>query len=210
MNGTVNLLMMARSVVCSAMLVIILAGCGSSPPVRYFSLSPTVSEGGSNAEDRVVLGLGPLRMPEYLNRSQMVVRGPGAELEVREFSRWAEPLRDAVIRVVSTDVDNSLSDVVVLVFPWEAVLRQRVEYRLGGDIIRFESDRSGRVVLEVQWGVTEIEFKPVVPVRRSRYEVMTGSGDDSAQIASAMNEALAMFGREIVAELETLLRDRHD
>ena len=208
MNVMSKLTHTGRSAILCAITALVLAGCASSPPVQYFSLSPTVTEGGPDAEDRVVLGLGPLRLPEYLNRSQVVVRGVGAELEIREFSRWAEPLSDAVLRVVSSDVDNALSDVVVLVFPWEAILRQRVDFRLGGDVIRFESDLSGRVVLEVQWGVSDIDFQPVVPVRRSRYEVMAGSGDDAAQIASAMNEALGMFSREIVTELEGLLNGR--
>ena len=56
-------------------LSLLLSACGSSPPVHYFSLNPIDSEFQPGADDAMLLGLGPLRLPDYLNRSQMVTRG---------------------------------------------------------------------------------------------------------------------------------------
>ena len=81
-----------RSIIYCVLVSLLLTACGSSPPVRYFSLSSTVTGGGQDAENAVVLGLGPIRMAEYLNRSQIVTRGSDAEIKVDEFNRWAEPL----------------------------------------------------------------------------------------------------------------------
>jgi len=198
----------ARSITFCVLASLLLSACGSSPPARYFSLSPTVTSGAQEGDDAVVLGLGPLRMAEYLDRSQIVTRGTGAEIEVDEFNRWAEPLSLAFHRVVSTDVDNMLDGVVVLAFPWESIVRTQVDYRMLGEVTRFDTDRSGRVVLETQWGITAVESgELVVSAHRIRYETEARSSDDPAAVASAMNDALAKFSRDIANKLEAALQE---
>ena len=197
----------ARSITYCVVVSLLLTACSSSPPVRYFSLSSTVADGPQDPDDAVVLGLGPMRMAAYLNRSQIVTRGAGAEIKVDEFSRWAEPLAVAFHRIVSTDVDNTMDGVTVLAFPWESAVRSQVDYRLLGDVIRFDADRAGRVVLETQWGITVVNSgETAVPPRRIRYEAQTGSPDDPAAVASAMNEALAKFSRDIASEMQAVLQ----
>jgi uncharacterized protein len=197
-----------RSITCCVMMLVLLTACSASPPVRYFSLSSTVADGRQDPGANVVLGLGPMRMAEYLNRSQIVTRGAGAEIIIDEFSRWAEPLALAFHRVVSTDVDNTMDGVTVLAFPWESAVRDQVNYRLLGDVIRFDADRSGRVILETQWGITAVDSdEAIVRPHRTRYEAQTESPDDPAAVASAMNEALAKFSRDIASEMQAVLQN---
>jgi uncharacterized lipoprotein YmbA len=189
-------------------LSLLLSACGSSPPVRYFSLSSTVDGGEQDTDATVVLGLGPMRMAQYLDRSQIVTRGEGAELNVDEFSRWAEPLEVAFHRVVSTDVDNMMAGVTVLSFPWQSAVQAQVDYRVLGDVIRFDADQAGLVVLETQWGIMAADSdKWLVPPQRTRYEVQTESPDDPAAVALAMNEVLAKFSRDIAGEMQVLLQE---
>jgi len=197
----------ARSITLCVLVSLLVAACGSSPPVRYFALSPMDSVQRQDPDDAVTLGLGPLRLPEYLNRSQIVTRGSGSELEIDEFSRWAEPLTLALHRVVSADVDNMMDGVIVIAFPWEAVVRNEVDYRLLGEVTRFDADRSGRVVLDIQWAITDVSAGVAVLIRRSKYETRASRPDDPAIVTSAMNDALAMFSRDVVSELEVILQD---
>jgi len=197
----------ARSITLCVLVSLLVAACGSSPPVRYFALSPMDSVQRQDPDDAVTLGLGPLRLPEYLNRSQLVTRGGGSELEVDEFNRWAEPLTLALHRVVSADVDNMMDGVIVIAFPWEAVIRNEVDYRLLGEVTRFDADRSGRVVLDIQWAISDVPAGVAVLIRRSKYETRASRPDDPAIVTSAMNDALAMFSRDVVSELEVILQD---
>ena len=199
--------LIARSITLCAFVSLLVGACGSSPPVRYFALSPMDSVQQQDPDDAVTLGVGPLRLPEYLNRSQIVTRGGGSELEVDEFSRWAEPLTQALHRVVSTDVDNMMNGVMVIAFPWEAVVHNEVDYRLLGEVTRFDADRSGRVVLDIQWGITATTGQAAVVIRRTQYETRAARPDDPAIVTSAMNDALAMFSRDVVSELEVILQD---
>ena len=197
----------ARFITLSVLASLLLAACGSSPQVRFFSLSPMDGGYKQDPDDAVVLGLGPLRMPEYLNRSQIVTRGAGTELQVDEFSRWAEPLNLSVHRVVSIDVDRLLEGVVVVAFPYESVIRTQVDYRLVGNVNRFDADRSGRIVLEVQWAIAEVGEGLAVPAHRSRYEAQAATADDPGAVTAAMNKALAQFSRDIASELEAALQE---
>jgi uncharacterized lipoprotein YmbA len=173
--------------------------------VRYFSLNPIDSEFRQDPDDAVLLGLGPFRMPDYLNRSQIVTRGANAEMQVDEFSRWSEPLATSLLRIVSADVDNLLKGVVVVIFPYESFVREQVKYRLVGDINRFEANYQGRIVLEVQWGIADTDGGMAVPVRRNRYQTEAAIADDPGAVTAAMSDALAQFSRDIASKLEAAL-----
>jgi hypothetical protein len=211
MKGVNIMIAGSRLITFGALVLLMLSACSSSSPVRYFSLSPIDAEFRQDPEDAQMLGLGPLHMPDYLNRSQIVTRGANAEMLVDEFSRWSEPLATSLLRIVSTDVDNLLQGVVVVVFPYESFVRDQVNYRLVGDINRFEADHQGRIVLEVQWGIVDTDSKMMVPVRRNRYSAQAttaGSTDPSIEpgaVAAAMNDALAQFSRDIASKLEAAL-----
>jgi hypothetical protein len=65
-------------------------------------------------------------------------------------------------------------------------------------------------VLEIQWGVADADGKIVVPVRRNRYQAQAPIEDaaaagDPGAVATAMNDALAQFSRDIAARLEPIL-----
>lgn len=185
-----------------ASLPLLLSACASSSPVRYYSLHPIDHEFIPAPDDALMLGLGPLRMPDYLNRSQIVRRGTNAEMRVDEFSRWSEPLATALLRTVSANVDNLLPGVVVVMFPYGPVVRDQVNYRLVGDVNRFEADDQGRVVLEVQWAIASTDGDVIVPVRRNRYQTPASSVNDPGAVVTAMSDALAEFSRDIASRLQ--------
>ena len=124
----------------SAVYLLLLSACGSSPPVLYYSLNPIDTDYQQDPDDAVMLGIGPLRIPDYLNRSQIVTRDVDAKMRVNDFNRWTEPLAVSMHRIVSTDGDNLLHGVVVIMYPYEAVVRSHLDYRLVGDVNRFDAD----------------------------------------------------------------------
>jgi uncharacterized lipoprotein YmbA len=201
-----RMMVTARTITLCILTSLVLVACGSSPPVRYYALAPMSTEPRQEANDPVVLGLGPLSMPEYLNRSQIVTRGAGAEMNVDEYSRWAEPLGPALHRIVSTDVDNLLDGVVVVAFPYDSMIRAQVNYRVLGEVSRFDADQSGQVILEVLWGVSEVGADVVVAPHRSHYKAQAASAGNPATMAEAMNEALLLFSQDIASKLDAVLK----
>ena len=183
------------------LLALMMAACGTSPTVHFYGLETIDIDYTKDPADASILVLGPFRMPEYLNRSQMVVRGANAEIIVDDINHWAEPLHDSFHRVLANNVDTLLDSMVVLAYPYAAVLD--VDYRLVGRIARFDSDQNGMIVLEVQWGASDADGNVLVVPSRGRYESQATEPGNPGAIARAMSDALAQFSRDIAGEIES-------
>jgi uncharacterized lipoprotein YmbA len=189
--------------VCLFLLAAVITSCGASAPVRYYSLESTNVASAPSAPGSAVIGLGPLRVPEYLKRTQMVTRGSGAELNVDEYVRWAEPVGEAMHRIVASNLDARLPDAVVLTFPYlESLL---VDYHVLGQVDRFDADATGLVTLSVQWAVLDQDHQAVIAPQRSAYESRASTAGDPNAIAAAMNVALDQFSVDIADQLRAAL-----
>jgi uncharacterized lipoprotein YmbA len=194
MNRTVRYLAMS--------FCLMLAACGTSPAVNYYALESVGDYVAKDDENSPILVLGPFRMPEYLNRSQFVTRGSGAEIVVDDVNRWAEPLDDAIHRVLATNVDVLSESLVVIAYPSAALAQP--SYRLVGRIDHFIADSDGGVVMRVQWGIADHDGTVLLSTRRDRFESQAAKPADPGSIAQAMSDVLAQYSREIAAEFETI------
>ena len=179
----------------------VLAACGSSPPVRYFSLEPVFETTENDGVEKPIVGLGELRTPNHLYRSQMVTRGRGGELVVHDFQRWSEPLDQGIHRVVAANVDSLLENLTVIAFPFDSMVRPT--YRVYGNVERFDVDDAGRAVLIVQWGITLRDGEIVTAPGRSRYEADASNTSDPTAAVEALNNVLAAFSRDVAGQLRT-------
>ena len=80
------------------------------------------------------IGVGPVQMPEYLNRPQIVSRKSTIELFLDEFNKWAEPLEDNFTRVLAENLANILRTDPVVIFPSRGSIP--VDYIVTLDVIR--------------------------------------------------------------------------
>ena len=191
--------MIRNSLYLVTLVILMLAGCGSSPPVQYFGLDSMDIGYTQDEKGSPVLALGPFRTPEYLNRSQMVTRGRGAELIVDDVNRWAESLDDAIHRVLASNLDRLLDSVIVVAYPASALLE--IDYRIVGRIGRFNAGEDGLVILEVQWGAADTEGHMLMAPTRSRYESQATVPGDPDAIARAMSDALEQFSRDMASNI---------
>ena len=100
----------------AAMLAVGLASCGTfsaqPDPSRFFTLSPRLAAkdtGGSSEQTaRLSVGIGPVSVPAYLDRQELVTRIGQNQLRLSERDRWAEPLSENIARVVSQNISALL------------------------------------------------------------------------------------------------------
>jgi uncharacterized protein len=75
----------------SVALLVVLTGCASTPPSRFYTLSamPKVLPVNLPADlpGDFSLGVGPVNIPQYLDREQIVTRVGENELVLAEFDR---------------------------------------------------------------------------------------------------------------------------
>ena len=175
--------------------VLLIAGCGSSPAVHYFALDTIDDVVPYDEAGSPIIAVGAFRMPEYLNRSQMVSQGSGAEIIVDDFNRWAEPLDDAIHRVLANNLDVLLDSVIVVGYPSSAVVN--IDYRLIGRIDHFNSGEDGLVVLRVQWAIVDAAGDVKSPPKRAQFESQAARPGDPGSTAQAMSDVLAQFSRAV-------------
>jgi uncharacterized lipoprotein YmbA len=142
-------------------LALSLAACGSSTPVQYYGLDALDAEFREDNVDAMVLGIGPLRFPDSMSRTQILTRGDNAEFHFDDFNRWAEPLDEAIYRIVTANLDSILDNVIVVSFPYNHLAE--LNHQLVGRIDRMVATADGDVALEVQWGIMAPDGTLLVP-----------------------------------------------
>jgi uncharacterized lipoprotein YmbA len=165
-------------------LVFMLAACGSPPRERFYTLN--APEPPAAADGAPSIAVGPVTIPEIVDRPQIVVRSSANQVQIAEQARWAEPLKGAIARVVAANLASTLG---------ARVAPQRngdADYRVALDVQRFESPADA-VLIEALWTVSGKGGK-----RSGRSVVReTIAGKDYEGIAAAHSAALAKVSGEI-------------
>jgi len=178
----------------------LLGGCAlgtRSNPSTFFTLAPTeMPDGSPAAPSDVTLGLGPVAIPGYLDRPQLVTRVGPNELRLAEFARWGEPLREGVVRVLRHDLVAASAARIVVLYPWS--LAAPVQLAVAVDVLRFEPNSHGDAELVARWSVRQVPHGRVLTARDSRIVERAEATGTGAQVA-ALSRALGALGREIAA-----------
>src|SRR5262245_3171921 len=97
-----------------------MSGCSTSEaPRRLYVLTPLSRvEPVSRAPERhdVTIGVGPVEVPQYVNRSEIVTGRDSPELQSAASAEWAEPLRDGLTRVLADNLSLLLATERVAIF----------------------------------------------------------------------------------------------
>jgi uncharacterized lipoprotein YmbA len=186
-----------------------LAGCSGlldprPDPSRFFVLDPSAapsSEETPLSGDGVSVGLGPVRIAEYLRRPELVTRTGATEIRPSAVDRWAEPLDSALPRVLAKELAASLGTPRVALYPWYR--RNRPDFQISIDLLQFERDADNGALLAARWEVRELATDGRRIFRESRIARPAGSGDTEA-VVLALHGTLGELAREIAAALNEL------
>jgi hypothetical protein len=185
--------------------LLLVAGCARTAAVSYYQLSSLeVSSTGQNADatGKLVLGIGPVQLPEYLVRPQIVTRRTTQRLQLADSHRWAEPLSENIPRVLGENLSLLLGTERILLHPWPVA--RTVDYQLLCEVLHFENESDGAARLVVRWAVKGRDGGIVLEERKSSYLIPAASQGREGQVA-ALSEALASFCREIAQEMKPVL-----
>ena len=96
----------------------LLSGAPGSGPNRYYVLT----EGAELREiarlPKLSLGVGPIELPDYLDRFSIATRSEANRVTYAENDRWAESLGGNVQRVLAADLSVLLYTERISLFPW--------------------------------------------------------------------------------------------
>jgi uncharacterized lipoprotein YmbA len=177
-----------------------LVGCGSTRPSNFYQLDEPAATRLSGLERGIAVGVGPINLEPYLDRPQIVIRGDGHKLELSEFNRWSEPLKDSISRVIIVNLSNMLESTRVFKVP-RRNKTITLEFRIEIDIARFDGTLGGDALLVTRWTLYGRDEKAVL----TKVSIISEpSGEEPSieesfeSLIAAQNRTLQRLSREIV------------
>ena len=75
--------------------LLLLAACAAPAPQNFYTLVPEAGSAPAATATTSVF-VGPVTIPEDVDRLPMVVRTGPNQVEIRDADRWSEPLKSAI------------------------------------------------------------------------------------------------------------------
>ena len=189
-----------RLLVLGVTALVAASGCSLLRPeperAKFYTLAATTPSAASQASGMhaIVLGVGPVNLPPYLDRDQIVRRVDATRVELLEFERWAEPLDASTLRVLAMNLSRALGTERVVMYPWP--LNRTVDYAVAVAIEHFEPVVSGGAQLTARWTIRAGNSEQSALVRDSVITVPAQAATVAASV-DAMNQALGTLAEEI-------------
>ena len=186
-------------------LTFLILGCAkSSKPVEYYMLDASVGIDNNQTlkgDEGPMIGLGPIRLPEYLDRFQMVVAVSENKYKLIDGHRWAEKLDQNISLALFKTLPSQLGTDRMIRYPWPQ--RPGVDFQVKIDILELNIDQDGQSQLVAQWSIKSKD--ETILNKRSTFTAQA-STTDIDKMVQAQSECLTKLGQEIVTNLKPLLK----
>jgi len=183
----------------AALSATVAAGCGSSPPSRFYLLNATaVADNAAQARYAVIVG--PVSIPAAVDQPQLVTQTSPNSVTRDEFNRWGAPLQDEIGRIVAADLATLLGTPRVTATP---LPHFDAAYRVAIDVQRFESAPGKAATIEAVWVVYATAGEAVGRSGHTRAEDPVADGTMEALVA-AHSRALAILSADIATAIRAV------
>jgi uncharacterized lipoprotein YmbA len=181
-------------------------GCASSPQASFYTLSPErvqeQTETGTPAPATTwAIVMGTVTIPEINDRPQFVLRVDPNRITLDEFSRWADPLKSQIRRVIAADLALQFPGALVSGYPQS--VDPKLTYLVSVDVQSFESAPEAASV-SVLWSVKPPKEGAPVSGRTVVSEPTGAQGNDA--LVAAHSRAMAAVSAAIATAIRSTRR----
>ncbi|MEI6557303.1 MAG: PqiC family protein [Rhodospirillaceae bacterium] len=183
-------------------------GCTPPPPPTLYVLqapeavAPAARPNPDRGGHRLAVALGPVTVPDYLDRTDIVRRAGDNRLDLGADERWAEPLRSGLQRLLIALLADRLGPGYWVT--GGAGRAGQLEIEVPVDIEAFEEDAGGQAVLAATW---EVRAGGRVARERTGYRRAVGSGRVEDRVR-ALSADVADLAADLAAAIRAQGRDR--
>ena len=191
--------MMIRLILTICLIGLISAGCSRSPRVTYYTLNATATaDSVAQALEPVVIG--PVTLPDLLDRRHFVINIDANRVDILEMHRWAAPLKSEIQRVIAENLTLLLKPTTVAVYPQNSALDAVSRVQI--DIRRFEMTEGKEVNVDLLWSIRRSDGSTAKNGTAVVRESVTGIGYEP--LAAAQSRALAVVSRDLAQALRDM------
>jgi len=183
----------------AAALCAVATGCFSPHTVntRHFILTPTPAD--KTASTGLRIGIGVVKMPDYLMSSSLAVRKNAGEVGYSETALWAERLDNGFTRVLGANLSTMIPTDEVRLGAWRA---DAVTLEVHVTVEQFDVDQSGKGTLVAWWRITSPGAAKVLKsgeVRLTKADMPPAMGGEN--IATTLSYLIATFSQTLAVSV---------
>jgi len=177
----------------------LLAGCASTKPSQFYTLSPSAMPAIATSSD-ISVSVGPVSIPAVVDRPQIVLRTGENQVSIAEYDRWASPLKGDIARVVAENLVSMLGTPQVSVFPQS--IAADASHRVVINVLRFDSEPGKMATLDALWSVSSRKNGQDRSGRTTITEPTQGGG--YAELVAAHSCTLGRLSGDIAAAIRQI------
>jgi len=140
------------------------------------------------------IGLGPIKLPPYLDRQEVVTRAAPNRLELSKDERWGESLQNGFTSAMARDLAAQAGTGRVIVFPWYDTVH--IDLQVEIDVYRFETDGNGNAQRTEKWTIPDSTGKNILYTAESNLTQPSKPGD-TTDAAAALSRAVGDLSGQI-------------
>ena len=186
-----------KIIFASALLLSTLAACSTSPEPNLYIIEPMSASAGTQIDNDLSIGVGPVTLPAHLNRKEIVTHDQRYRVNSAEFDRWAEPLDHNITNTLTENLSVLISSDQVIAYPWDSA--HDFDFTVRVRVITFGANPNGEVVLSASWTIYDAANAPV-EFRKKRYAARR-RGNDMISLVAAMSQTIEQLSRDIATTL---------
>jgi uncharacterized lipoprotein YmbA len=184
--------------------VMMLTACGRTPPAKFYTLQPVERAplGHSIARD-VALAVGPVAIPESMDRNEIVTHDADNAVSFSEYHRWAGSLQGSIASVLAQNIGSLLKTERITPFTNENIFQP--SHRVVVNINRYESRLSKEFLLNATWSIKDLKGRKSLLIRNSIIrESLTSASYE--ELVVAQSKALAALSEEMAKAILELVQ----
>jgi hypothetical protein len=192
-----------RAVIILGAVLLMLGSCASQPS-RFYLLSalPNTQDAAATIDRKgPAIGVGPITLPKYLDRPQIVTRAGPYQLHFGEYDRWAESLDTNFSRALAENLSLLTPTDQVFLYPWPR--GTPITYQVSIEVAHFLGQLGGESLLIANWTLFRGEGQEALMSRKSRFHAPT-TGETYEAMVAAMSQAVADVSRDIATAIQGL------
>ncbi len=183
----------------------LLPGCLSTPPTRYYSLTPVETKALASVSETIprdmavpLVGIGPLQLAKYLDRTQIVIRPAPHRVEICEFDQWISNPTDQIYLTIQENLSVLLATHSIVRYPWKR--SSEPDFQVTIEVIRMDGISEKESHLIARWRLYQKNGARLIASEKAEItESMSGEGFDS--LAMAHSRALGELCRTIATKI---------
>jgi uncharacterized lipoprotein YmbA len=179
-----------------ASLLVLLAACGSSPKTDFYMLNAdqeSVAQ-AANVGTGPAVGVWRVRLPDLLDRSEIVTRDNQFKVKMGDFSWWASSLAQNMTLLIAAEMSKLLQSNRIVVSPWPSYRKN--DYQVIVRVVRFDGELGGEVVLRGLWTVLDGDMTK--ELNRQVFEFKINTVDSTYQeMVAAMSQLTVQLAGQL-------------